>query len=162
VTGLDPLGAPQNDSRIQVVRKTGIAQRIRSRADKGTALTGTKRKLVTAPRVLVGSGERDQRTLVMCPLYERGIVRGLGLLHVEFAAALGTRERVRALKAVGRYEDVKCAVTEVDLAWDDRVFDPIQVPELLTAPAERLAESIIRSARTREDMPTQPPAPTVA
>jgi glucosamine--fructose-6-phosphate aminotransferase (isomerizing) len=158
VTGLDPLGAPLNDSRIQVVKKTGIATKIRSRADRGADLTGTKRKLVTAPRVLVGRGERDKRSLVMCPLYERGVVRGLGLLHVEFAPTLAVRERARALKATGRYEDVRCAVTEVDVAWDDRHLEPIAVDELLTAPVERLAERIVAVAKSGGDAPAPPPA----
>jgi glucosamine--fructose-6-phosphate aminotransferase (isomerizing) len=147
ITNLDPLGAPTNESKIQVVKKTGIAVKIRSRADRGADLSGTKRKLVTAPRIHVCRGERDKRALIMCPLYERGIVRGLGLLHVDFVDALATRERVRALKAVGRYEDIRCAVTEVDIAWDDRLVDPIALDELLTAPVERIAEAIVKIAK---------------
>src|SRR5262249_3985599 len=108
--------------------------------------------LVTAPRVLVARGERDGHSLVMCPLYERGLVRGLGLLHVAFAPALTTRERVRALNAVGRYEDLRCAVTEVDVPWDERLLDPIPTDELLTAPVERLAERIVRLARSAGEM----------
>src|SRR5581483_12198062 len=101
-----------------------------------------------APRVLVCRGERDKRALIMCPLYERGVVRGLGLLHVDFVDSLATRERVRALKATGRYEDLRCSVTEVDVAWDDRLLDPISVSDLLTTPVERLAEQIVKVAKT--------------
>jgi len=156
ISGLDPLGAPTNESTIQVVKKTGVAQKIRSRADQGCELSGTKRRLVTAPRIHVCRGERDKRALIMCPLYERGFVRGLGLLHVGFVDALATRERVRALKATGRYEDLRCTVTEVDVAWDDRLLDPISVADLLTLPVERLAEQIIKVAKSAgETAPTK-------
>src|SRR2546423_15195054 len=94
----------------------------------------------------------------MCPLYERGIVRGLGLLHVDFVESLATRERVRALKQTGRYEDLRCAVTEVDVAWDDRLLDPIPLDELLTAPVEPLAQRIVALAKSAGDVPA-PPAP---
>ncbi len=155
ITGLDPLGAPTNDSRIQVVKKTGVAVKIRSRADAGCELTGTKRRLVGAPRVLVCRGERDKRALIMCPLYDRGLVKGLGLLHVEFVDTLATRERARALKATGRYEDLRCSVTEVDVAWDDRLLDPVPLAELLTAPVERLAETIVKLARSAGEVAAQ-------
>jgi glucosamine--fructose-6-phosphate aminotransferase (isomerizing) len=154
IGGLDPLGAPTPESTIQVVKKTGLALKIRSRADAGCELSGTKRRLVTAPRVHICRGERDKRALVMCPLYERGIVRGLGLLHVEFVDTLATRERVRALKATGRYEDLKCSVTEVDVPWDDRLLDPIVLGDLLTLPFERIAEQIVRVAKSAGEVPT--------
>lgn len=148
ITGLDPLGAPTGESMIQVVKKTGVAVKLRSRADSGAELSGTKRRLVGAPRILVCRGERDKRALIMCPLYDRGLVKGLGLLHVNFVDTLATRERVRALKATGRYEDIRCSVTEVDVAWDDRLLDPLPLAELLTAPVERLAETIVQLARS--------------
>jgi glucosamine--fructose-6-phosphate aminotransferase (isomerizing) len=143
VTGLDPIGAITQDSRIECVQKTGVAAGLRSRADRSTPLTGTKRKLVSAPRVQTGRGLRDGRSLVMCPLHDRGIVTGLALVHVTFASALATRERARALRASGRYEDLRCLVTEVDVAWDDRLLDAVSVLDLLTEPVERLAERIL-------------------
>jgi glucosamine--fructose-6-phosphate aminotransferase (isomerizing) len=148
ITGLDPLGAPTNESQIKVLKKTGVAAKIRSRADQGAELSGTKRWLLTAPRIHVCRGERDKRSLIMCPLYEQGVVRGLGLLHVDFVDTLATRERVRALRATGRYEDLRCAVTEVDVPWDDRLLDPVPVAELLTLPVDRLAEQLIRVAKS--------------
>jgi len=82
-------------------------------------------------------------------------VKGLGLLHVGFVDTLATRERVRALKATGRYEDLRCSVTEVDVAWDDRLLDPVPLPELLTAPVERLAETIVKLARSGGEVAAQ-------
>lgn len=140
--GLDPLGAPTNDSRIVVKKKTGIAAGMDSRADRGAALTGTKRAIVRAPRVWVGMGQRDSQPLVVVPIYKGGVVTGLGLLHVTWKKEVGTRERVRALRAAGRYEDLKCAVTECDVTWSDALLDALPLHELLTASIERMARSL--------------------
>ena len=44
-----------------------------------------------------------------------------------------TIQRVRALRATGRYEDLKCSVTEHDVAWADGLLDAIPLPLLLSA-----------------------------
>lgn len=140
--GLSPLGAPTDESQLRVLGKSGVAAGMTSRADTGAPLHGTKRLVVRAPRVWLGHGQRDGRSLVLCPLYTAGRVSGLGLVHVRFKEDLSLRVRVRALKAVGRYEDLKCAVTEWDLAWDDADLEGFRSEELLTASPERLAEQI--------------------
>lgn len=140
--GLDPLGGPTDQSRIQVQKKTGCAADMTSRADRGAALAGTKRAIVRAPRVWVGLGQRDGQQIVACPAYRKGVVSGLGLLHVSFKAEATTRERVRALRATGRYEDLRCAVTEHDVPWSDALLDSIPVSQLLTAPVEALARDV--------------------
>lgn len=140
--GLDPLGAPTDQSRIHVLEKSGIAADMASRADRGAPLTGTKRMIVRAPRVWVGLGQRDGQPLVACPVYKKGVVTGMGLLHVAFKPCASTRERVRALRAAGRYEDLKCAVTELDVAWSDTLLDPVSLPLLLTAAIEALAREL--------------------
>jgi glucosamine--fructose-6-phosphate aminotransferase (isomerizing) len=140
--GLDLLGAPTDQSRIHVLEKSGVATSMPSRADAGAPLTGTKRLIVRAPRVWVGLGQRDGNPLVACPVYKKGVVTGMGLLHVVFKAGASTRERVRALRAAGRYEDLKCAVTELDVAWSDALLDPVPLPVLLTAAIEPLAREL--------------------
>ncbi|MBL4847170.1 MAG: SIS domain-containing protein [Planctomycetes bacterium] len=142
--GLSPLGAPTDESRLEVAGKSGVALGMASRADTGAPLRGTKRSVVRAPRVWLGHGQRDGRALVLCPLYSEGQVTGLGLVHIRFKAELTQRVRVRALKAVGRYEDLKCAVTEWDLTWEDSYLDEFSSEELLTASPERIAEGIRR------------------
>ena len=146
MSGIDPLGAPTEAARIQVLHKTGIAARLRSRADHGCALSGTKRRIVLAPRVHVYRSERDHRTLVLCPLYSSGVICGLALVHVVLARTVSLRDRARALKAAGRYEDLACAVTEVDVAWDDALLEPFSPNELLLAPIEPLAAAIVKRA----------------
>ncbi|MGE0712493.1 MAG: SIS domain-containing protein [Planctomycetota bacterium] len=139
---LSPLGAPTEQSQLRVVGKAGVARDISSRAEQGAPLRGTKRLIVRRPRVWVGHGQRDGRCLLLCPLYGEGRIQGLGLVHVRFKGALERPTRVRALKALGRYEDLKCVVTEWDLPWDDALLDGLPSEELLTASPERLAEDI--------------------
>jgi glucosamine--fructose-6-phosphate aminotransferase (isomerizing) len=139
---LSPLGAPTEESQIVVTAKTGVAEGLTSRADSGAPLRGTKRGIVRVPRLWVGHGQRDGRSLVLCPLYAEGRVAGLSLFHVQFKSDCDTKTRVSALRAVGRYEDLKCAITEWDTAWDDALLDSIPIETLLTAPVERLAEGI--------------------
>ncbi len=165
VGSLDALGAPTDASRIRVTAKTGIAREMSSRADGGCALYGSKRRLMIAPRVYVHRGPSDEHTVVLCPLQEAGTVRSLALLHVDFVAALATRERVRALAATGRYEDMRLSVTEVDVPWDDRLLDSIPVAALLTEPVERLAATILAlpaaaSASPRAQLVMTPPTAT--
>lgn len=142
--GLSPLGIPTEESTIVVAQKTGVAEKLSSRAEgpAGVLLSGTKRMVARAPRVWAGHGRRDGRSLLMCPLYTDGVLSGLGLLHVRFHEALDTAARIRALRALGRYEDLVCAVTEYDLPWDDALLDSVAVDELLTSSPERLAEVI--------------------
>jgi glucosamine--fructose-6-phosphate aminotransferase (isomerizing) len=139
---LSPLGAPTDATQIVAMAKSGVAAGLASRADQGAPLRGTKRALVRSPRVWVGHGQRDGRSLVLCPLFEGGLVAGLGLLHVRFKEALGRKERVRALRATGRYEDLKCAVTEWDVAWTDELLDDFSPEQLLTWSVERLAGAL--------------------
>lgn len=142
IDGLDPLGAPTDQSRIAVKKKTGVAEALTSRADRGGPLTGTKRAIVRAPRVWIGLGQRDGAPLVVVPIYRQGVVAGLGLLHVAWKKEVTTRERVRALRAAGRYEDLRCAVTEHDVPWSDALLDQLPLHDLLTASVERLARSL--------------------
>jgi hypothetical protein len=151
VGSLDSLGAPTDASRIRVTAKTGIATGMPSRADDGCELYGSKRWLVIAPRVYVYRGLTDEHTVVLCPLSNAGAERSLALLHIDFVDELPTRERVRALDATGRYEDVRLAVTEADVPWDDGLLDPIPVAELLTDPVERLAERIVAHLEGADD-----------
>jgi glucosamine--fructose-6-phosphate aminotransferase (isomerizing) len=146
--GLSPLGAPTDTSHLRVLGKSGVAQGIASRAEAGAPLRGTKRFVVRSPRIWIGHGQRDGRCLLLCPLYGGAQVAGLGLVHVRFKADLDRRTRVRALRAIGRYEDLKCVVTEGDVAWDDAFLDDFASEELLTASAERLAESIGHATQT--------------
>jgi len=149
LSDLDPLGAPTDRSRITVAQKTGVAAGMSSRAEAGTALRGTKRLIVRDPRVWVGRGQRDGSSLVACPLYGDGIVSGLALAHVRFEDALTPRQRARALRSAGRYEDLKCLVHEQDAAWSDALLTAVPTAELLTTSVEPLGRRLAEAAAER-------------
>jgi len=144
---LDPLGGPTEGTRIQVLNKTGVAAEITSRADTGAPLTGTKRQIARSPCVWVGLGRRDGRSLLACPLYRDGLLAELALVHLVIKAELPLRDRVRALRATGRHEDLRCIVTENDVPWADRLLECCTPLELLTGSLEELAQRLIDDAK---------------
>ncbi|MCA8921221.1 MAG: SIS domain-containing protein [Planctomycetes bacterium] len=146
---LDPLGGPTDATRIMVLNKTGVASGIVSRADSGAPLAGTKRGIVRSPCVWVGLGRRDGRPLLACPLYRDGLLAELGLVHLKVKRELPLRERVRALRATGRHEDLRCIVTENDVAWSDSLLEQFEPLELLTGSIEELSSRLVRGATTR-------------
>lgn len=146
VEGLSPLGLPTSRATIQVVAKTGCAAAMSSRADGGAPLTGTKRLVVDQPRVHVGRGLNDRRTILIVPLIGEGILNGLGLVHVAFRGDLNAAERAQALKLTGRYEDVRAIVTERSPRWESGALTAVEVETLLCASPEEVAERLIASA----------------
>ena len=142
VSGLSPLGRPGPGSTLKVVRKTGCAAGMASRADAGAPLTGTKRMVVSAPRVTFGRGVSDGRCLVIAPLFEAGRVSGLGLLHVAFRDDLDPRERAQALRLAGRFEDVRALVTEQGRRWQNTLLMSLAVEDLLTLAPAALASAM--------------------
>ncbi|MEZ6187044.1 MAG: SIS domain-containing protein [Planctomycetota bacterium] len=151
---LDPLGGPTDGSRIRVLNKTGIAAGIASRADEGAPLTGTKRMISRSPCVWVGLGRRDGRPLLACPLYRDGLLAELGLIHLKVKRELPLRDRVRALRATGRIEDLRCIVTENDVAWSDGLLERFEPLELLTGSLEALSAQLV-AAGDRDGADTQ-------
>lgn len=142
VTGLSLLGLPTAGSQIQTLNKVGCAKDMSSRADQGTVLSGTKRKVVSAPRVYIGAGASDGRTILILPLNDNGSLTGLALIHVKLREQVVNDDRVQALKLAGRYEDVRALVTEHHPVWEDSWLDEISVNDLLTLDQFHLADRI--------------------
>ncbi|MDF1666074.1 MAG: SIS domain-containing protein, partial [Planctomycetota bacterium] len=147
VEGLSPLGLPTARSKIRTLKKTGCSKDMVSRVDNGGPLSGTKRKVVSAPRVHIGLGAVDGRTLVITPLFDEGLITGLGLLHVLFREDLSTRDRVQSLRIAGRYEDVRAMVTESNPAWNDALLETVSVHELLGLDPVRLSQRLMAETR---------------
>ncbi len=147
VSGLDALGNPADASRLVVRGKRGVAASMRSRADEGAALTGNKRVVVRDRRLFLGVGGKDGRTLAIVPILERGVPRGILLLHLTPRHRVARPALVRALRAVGdRYDDLRAAVGERDVPWDDALLDEVGPAAALLDPVERVADSLAAAA----------------
>lgn len=145
VENLSPLGLPTAQSTIRTAKKTGCSKDMVSRVDSGGPLSGTKRKVVSAPRVHIGLGAVDGRTLVITPLFDEGLITGLGLLHVLFRNDLSTRDRVQSLRIAGRYEDVRAMVTESQPEWNDSLLETVSVHELLGLDPVSLSQRLMKA-----------------
>jgi glucosamine--fructose-6-phosphate aminotransferase (isomerizing) len=142
IIGLDSLGYPSDTSRIITIYKSGIASNLMSRADKGTLLIGRKKSVVAKNKIFVGKGSLDERAILIIPLVDKGICHNLILFHVEFKKDLHFEKKVILLKALDKYEDVKYVVTEMNIPWDDRIFDKVPVVDLISEDPDAIAEWI--------------------
>lgn len=147
VSGLGSLGEPSLKSRVKVVKKTGEAAGMVSRADTGHPLVGTKEWTVRSCALYLGKGRKDDRSIAIIPIAPRGRVERLALLHLEFKRALPLETKVAVLRDMQqRYDDLKSQVMETDLEWQDSFLEGIEVEELVLLPVDKLAERILSSA----------------
>ncbi|MCW6007982.1 SIS domain-containing protein [Micromonospora sp. CPCC 205371] len=126
-----------------VVRKTGTARRLDSRADNGAELSGSKRLAVRSRTPRLVRGRRDGRLVLMVPELTGARVDALTLLHV------GLREMVDAVHLVevlglagGRLEEIRAAVTETAPFFDPAVLAGLPVETVLLAPVDEVARMI--------------------
>jgi glucosamine--fructose-6-phosphate aminotransferase (isomerizing) len=67
---------------ISIVDRGGISRSIVSRVEGNHQLSGTKRRVAAEQEVLVATGRRDGRTVILVPEVKSGQTTGLTLLHV--------------------------------------------------------------------------------
>ena len=151
VEGLGAMGEVGPEARIRVVKKTGVAVNMRSRADVGHALVGTKQWVVSNRTTYVGLGRNDDRPLLMVPVLPGGQVEQLVLLHLRFVEGLSLEGKVHLLRDVAnRYEDLKSQVEEANLVWQDGFLEKVRTADLVTLPVDELAEQLIRIGAGRD------------
>jgi glucosamine--fructose-6-phosphate aminotransferase (isomerizing) len=130
-----------DDARIVALDRGGVAAGIPSRTDQDQRLRGTKNGVATQRQVLVATGRRDSRPIVLVPETKDGQTTGLTLLHVRF------RDRLSAATARGvlqgyrdRYALLRDAVTETEPTFRDDLLADIDVSDLLVASITSLAD----------------------
>jgi len=144
VDGLGTMGEVTPASTIKVVAKLGRAANMRSRADKGVALVGTKEWCVRRGSTYIGRGRKDKCPIMIVPSAPRGQVERLALLHLDFQAQLGLEQKVALLRDLGgRYEDIKSHVQETDSEWSDQVLENFSPADLILLPVEQLTERVL-------------------
>ncbi len=135
-------GDPEDDNcGISVVSVTGISTGLPSRTTRTPVLRGTKRTVAIERRLLAARGRSDGRTVLLVPEVDRGVVRGMLLLHVQYH----TRALANVLRgALGgyrnRYAALRDAVTETEPAFRAELLESIDVARLLVEPIHVLAE----------------------
>lgn len=144
LNGLGTMGEILPSTSIKTVAKLGDSSAMRSRADEGTGLIGTKEWAVRHGQSYLGRGRKDQRPILIVPSAPRGQVEKLVLLHLEFDEDLSLEKRVSVLRDLsGRYDDLKGQVMETDTEWRDEALLRISTTDLITLPVDKLTEMIL-------------------
>lgn len=142
---INEAGDPTPETRIRVLQKTGIVANVRSRADTGATLIGSKFFITSERRLFVGVGSSDGRQIVMFPLLQSGKLSGLMLLHVSFNEAATLEQRLNAVQSYrNRYERLVGWVTENSMDWRDELLLSIPVASLF----EGSVETVVGAVRT--------------
>lgn len=129
---------------IRVRNKTGIATTLPSRADRGAALTGTKRLAVDARHVRLERGRRDGRVVLLIPEMSGQRVSGLSLLHLRLLDRAAASDLAASLEHTGtRLAELQAAVTELDQPFDVDELAELPVETVLLAPVDQVAAALL-------------------
>lgn len=146
IDGLNLLGEPMEDSTIEIIRKTGVLEKIPSRVETDRRLKGTKRIIVRQGNVYIGKGRKDDRSIIVIPIISTSPempnrIEFLLLLNIGFKPQVPLDARVKALG--GKHEHIKNIVQENSLVWEDKHLDLVEMDELFGRSAEKIGEFIV-------------------
>jgi glucosamine--fructose-6-phosphate aminotransferase (isomerizing) len=126
---------------VMVVDRGGIARDLPSRTDRSPELRGTKHRVASEREVLVATGRRDGRPIVIVPEVKDGEATGITLLHVRFADRLPEATARGVLQGYrNRYAVLRDAVRETEPTFREDLLAGIPVHLLLTEPINQLAD----------------------
>jgi glucosamine--fructose-6-phosphate aminotransferase (isomerizing) len=141
--GLDEDGMPTDASTISVERRGGLAEGMKSRAENGAPLMGSKRTLVKNREVFAGGGRSDGASIFIIPLLGAGYtLERLLLFHVDFAEGLSVAQKREVLGE--KLPEIRNILNEENLAWRDDYIRDIPMKFLLGEAAEVIADAIKR------------------
>jgi glucosamine--fructose-6-phosphate aminotransferase (isomerizing) len=135
-------GRPESgDATIVALDRGGVAAGIPTRTDQDPRLRGTKNRVASERQVLVATGRRDGRPIVLVPETKDGQATGLTLLHVRFQDRLSAATARGVLQGYRhRFALLRDAVTETEPTFRDDLLAEIDVADLLVASISSLAD----------------------
>jgi len=135
-------GRPEaGDATIVALDRGGVAAGIPTRTDADQRLRGTKNRVAVERQVLVATGRRDDRPIVLVPETKDGRTTGLTLLHVRFADRLSAGTARGVLQGYrDRFALLRDAVTETEPTFREDLLAEIPVADLLVASITSLAD----------------------
>jgi glucosamine--fructose-6-phosphate aminotransferase (isomerizing) len=132
-------GDPEDDARVHIVDKGGIATGIVSRTEKDPVLRGTKRRVAVEaePFVTVGT---DGRIVLIVPEVKDSQTTGLTLCHLRLNDDLGASTARSVLQGYrNRYRQLVDVVTERQPTFREDLLAEVSTVDLLTAPITAVA-----------------------
>ena len=154
VAGLDLLGKPTQASTIEVLKKVGCASALSSRAEQRGPLLGTKWGVVKDGDFYLGYGKTDERKILILPVIGEEETGHLCLCHLSLIQRGERETRLKALRAwPRRFQKLRIAVTERDVAWSDGLIDEVDNETLFLREPDAAAEELLASpsAASRHD-----------
>ncbi len=139
------VGGVDDDGRLHVVDKGGVATGITSRVEKDPTLRGTKHRVAVEgePFVSVGS---DGRIILIVPEIKDGQTTGLTLCHIQLVENLDSSTARSVLQGYrNRYRQLVDVVTEHQPSFREDLLAEVSTVDLLTAPISDVAARWIRS-----------------
>jgi glucosamine--fructose-6-phosphate aminotransferase (isomerizing) len=137
------VGGAEDPDTIRVVRKTGSAAGLASRADHGSPLMGSKRRVAELRTARLLRGRSDGRVVLVVPEQDYSRVSHLCVVHVELHEHCEPHDLVAAMDAVGdRMAEIVAAVTETVSCFEPSRLREFPVEDVLLAPVEWLAERL--------------------
>ncbi len=148
ISGLNLLGEPTAQTKIEVVNKTGIVASEVSRVETEHQLKGTKNIIVREGNVYIGKGRKDGRSILVIPVLSASpsssVIEYLLSIHVEFkeSSQVSLLNKIKALG--GKYTRIKDIILETDIIkWDDTLLDLMDIETLFGDSGEKIAEAIM-------------------
>jgi glucosamine--fructose-6-phosphate aminotransferase (isomerizing) len=129
------------DATAVVIDRGGISREFASRTEKTPALRGTKHRVATERRLLVGRGRSDGRTFMLVPEIKDKQATGLTLLHVRFHESPALSAIRGALQGYrNRYAALRDVVMETEPTFREDLLADVPVAELLSDSIYELAD----------------------
>ncbi|MBF0302257.1 MAG: SIS domain-containing protein [Desulfamplus sp.] len=148
ISGLNLLGEPTSQTKIEVVKKTGITASEVSRVETEHQLKGTKNIIVREGNVYLGKGRKDGRSILVIPVLSSSpsssVIEYLLSIHVAFKDSnkVSLLNKIKALG--GKYTRIKDIILETDVVkWDDTLLDLVDIETLFGDSGEKIAEAIM-------------------
>ncbi len=132
------------DRTIQVLRKTGVAAGLPSRADQPVPLAGSKRRVADLSQPRLVRGRFDDRVVLVVPEQNSREITNLSVVHVTLRAEPSVAALTAAVASTGdRLAEVEAAVTETVPAFSPEWLLDVSTEDALLAPVDVLAERLV-------------------
>ena len=153
ISGLNLLGEPTMETKIEVMKKTGTLVNETSRVETEHRLRGTKNIIVREGNVYSGKGRKDGKSILVVPILSSlpnsSAIEYLLSMNVSFKdiSQVSLLKRIKALG--GKYQRIKDITLESNgITWDDKLLDLIRIENLFGDSAEKIADFIVSQKKT--------------
>ena len=149
ISGLNLLGEVSEDTRIKIIRRTGVVENECFNMEEESSLTGTKNIIVREGNVYIGKSKKDKRNILIIPVISANpvapnVIEYLLALNISFKPSkeVSLLKKIKALG--GKYNRLKDWILERgNFQWDDRYLTLVEVDTLFGETAEKVVEIIV-------------------